>query len=301
MKQFLFSVLTVFLFGFSNAQESNLAELVDGEKDIVVKILKKRMNGKYTVRINNDKDRNALEERYYLDNRLKLQKNRHIMYFDTKEDVNRFLSRNGYNLNTSKYAYWDHPSGEKNRDIYRNGTAKIGDISNEESKFSLAKDVYIFSNGGSYMDFPKVAKSSCTSSKKCSGNCSDKSKCIKSGKCKDVTACKSSTSCKTTGSALYSVYFDTDKSQIKISELARIAKALKADPKLKLRVEGNADIRGNQDYNDNLAQKRANRCKDILVKEYGISADRLNVQSNGEKKPLFQGFDKNRRVDFYRN
>jgi outer membrane protein OmpA-like peptidoglycan-associated protein len=287
MKHILFSVLTVLLFGFSNAQESNLHELVDNQEDIVVKIKKRRIGGKYTVRVNNDTGRDTQEERYYFDNRLKYNSNRHVMYFDSKEDVNKYLSRHGYNLNKGKHAYWDHPSGDKNRNVYRNGTAKIGSTQLEGEQNVHNKDVYVFSKGGTYTAFPKSCASSCSSSK-----CAPPPP-----PCNKKKSCKSKSSC-SSAKALYSVYFKTDQSDIKVSELSGIADALNKNKNLNLRIEGNADIRGTSGYNKALAQKRAKRCYEILTKEYGISANRLAVKSNGEGRPIYQGLDKNRRVDF---
>lgn len=266
---FIFSVLTVSL---GMAQNSNIDELTEGRSDIILKIKKHRIGGKYSARINIDKNLDAAGERYYNDNRLKEEESRRIIYFDSMDDLNVFFSNHGYTLNPNKYAYWDHPSGDKNSFELRNGTAKIGEGKMVEADFTDLKEVFVYSKGNG------VYKS-CSSSKKC----------------------KTKSSCSTGKNAPFtSVYFDTDKSDIRKGEMTDLVNALKADKNLKIVIEGNADKRGTKGYNQALADKRAQACLHALVNTYGFSADRFRVVSNGEAKPQYDDLSKNRRVDFFK-
>jgi peptidoglycan-associated lipoprotein len=80
--------------------------------------------------------------------------------------------------------------------------------------------------------------------------------------------------------------------------------ALLKDPRcstIKVEVGGHADERGSDDFNEDLAERRANRVRDMLV-EAGVAADRLTVASYGESMPLSpahdeEGWSVNRRVE----
>ncbi|OQA04687.1 MAG: Outer membrane protein P6 precursor [Bacteroidetes bacterium ADurb.Bin397] len=79
-----------------------------------------------------------------------------------------------------------------------------------------------------------------------------------------------------------------------------VARALKANPELKIMITGNTDVTASEQYNDKLGLKRADAVKNHLVKVYGIDAARLSTESKGEKDPLANTANKpmNRRVDF---
>ncbi len=106
------------------------------------------------------------------------------------------------------------------------------------------------------------------------------------------------------GSKLEAVYFDFDKYDLKDEAretLAKNAQLLKDNPGLVLRLEGNCDERGSNEYNLALGERRANSAKKYLV-YLGISPDRLETISYGEEKPLCREHNedcwwKNRRVD----
>lgn len=104
-------------------------------------------------------------------------------------------------------------------------------------------------------------------------------------------------------SYLPSVFFDTNSSEVKSQYKDRIlvvARAMKANPELKIMISGNTDITASEQYNDKLGLKRAEAVKNHLVKVYGIDAARLSTESKGEKEPLANTSNKpmNRRVDF---
>ncbi len=54
---------------------------------------------------------------------------------------------------------------------------------------------------------------------------------------------------------------------------------------LRIMVEGNCDEWGSDEYNYALGVKRAKTAKDALVAQ-GVSADRIEITSNGESKPV---------------
>ncbi len=106
--------------------------------------------------------------------------------------------------------------------------------------------------------------------------------------------------------ALMPIYFDYDKSSLtpdaKIN-LDKTAAWLSKKTTVNIRIEGNCDERGTNEYNMALGERRANSAKEYLVK-LGVSANRLETISWGEEKPLEPGqseaaWAKNRRDDFY--
>ncbi len=105
--------------------------------------------------------------------------------------------------------------------------------------------------------------------------------------------------------AFNSVYFDFDKydlSQTARDSLVKNADLLRKDSYEKIRIEGNCDERGSDEYNLALGEKRAKAAMQYLV-TMGIPADRLSVISYGKEKPADPGHDeaawaKNRRDDF---
>jgi len=111
---------------------------------------------------------------------------------------------------------------------------------------------------------------------------------------------------RTTGhAAVYGVYFDTGRSDIKpesAAAIAEIAKLLKSDPGLKIHVVGHTDNVGNVDSNIKLSQSRAEAVVQALVKNQGIAASRLRSFGCGQFAPVMtndtdSGRAKNRRVE----
>lgn len=103
---------------------------------------------------------------------------------------------------------------------------------------------------------------------------------------------------------LQSIHFDFDKSFIRDDAkpaLKANAAWLKANPKAKLRVEGNCDERGTIEYNQALGQRRAAAAKKYLT-DLGISSSRISLISYGKEKPVCNDsteecWQKNRRDD----
>ena len=101
------------------------------------------------------------------------------------------------------------------------------------------------------------------------------------------------------------IYFDFDKSTIRPDAAATLdAKVpwLQANPGMRIRIEGNADERGSDEYNLALGQRRAASAKRYLV-DHGIAADRFDLVSYGEERPVCTEhneacWQQNRRDDF---
>ena len=108
-----------------------------------------------------------------------------------------------------------------------------------------------------------------------------------------------------TSAPLLPVYFDFDKSNIRADQRDRIEKNalfLKENNEIRIRIEGNCDERGTNEYNMALGERRALSAKKYLV-NLGIHEDRMHTLSYGEEKPLLHGHDEyswaqNRRDDF---
>jgi OmpA-OmpF porin, OOP family len=105
--------------------------------------------------------------------------------------------------------------------------------------------------------------------------------------------------------AVYGIYFDTGKAEIKPASepaLVEIAKLLKADPTLKLYVVGHTDNVGLFGPNIKLSEDRAAAVVKALVGKYGIVSSRLTPFGDGPTAPVAsnkseEGRAKNRRVE----
>lgn len=101
------------------------------------------------------------------------------------------------------------------------------------------------------------------------------------------------------------VYFDFDKSAIRTKEqskLDEVANYLKSNQQAAVRVEGNCDERGTEEYNRSLGDRRALAAREYLVNA-GIDAGRVDTRSYGEDKPADPAHNesawaKNRRDEF---
>lgn len=105
--------------------------------------------------------------------------------------------------------------------------------------------------------------------------------------------------------ALYGIYFDTDKTDIKPESaptISEIAKLLKQDPKLTMYVVGHTDNVGGYEYNMGLSERRAAAVVRELTGKHGIPAARLKAAGAGPLAPVAPndsdpGRAKNRRVE----
>jgi peptidoglycan-associated lipoprotein len=107
-----------------------------------------------------------------------------------------------------------------------------------------------------------------------------------------------------TSAPLLPIYFDFDKSNIREDQRDRMEKSaavLKQNQSMRVRIEGNCDERGTNEYNMALGERRAQSAKKYLM-NLGIHGDRMHTISYGEEKPLLHGHDEyswaqNRRDD----
>ena len=98
--------------------------------------------------------------------------------------------------------------------------------------------------------------------------------------------------------------FQTGSSGIRLDQRAAIDHAvvvLKANPTLRIRIDGHTDDTGSAEYNFNLAQERATSVRQHIAAE-GIMAERLEVRSFGANRPIAgndtkEGRKSNRRVE----
>jgi peptidoglycan-associated lipoprotein len=101
------------------------------------------------------------------------------------------------------------------------------------------------------------------------------------------------------------VHFDYDESEIK-PEAERVLRdkvdILRANPAVRLRIEGHADERGSTEYNLALGSRRAQTVKEFFT-GFGLDAGRFETTSLGEERPLVARSDEdawaqNRRAEF---
>ncbi len=106
-------------------------------------------------------------------------------------------------------------------------------------------------------------------------------------------------------SGIKMVYFSTDRYDVEGDQLQRLMSDMPKIKKLassgKIRVEGNCDEFGTDEYNHALGLKRAKAVKQILVSN-GIPSSRIDVISYGESNPVCTGHTapchaKNRRAE----
>jgi peptidoglycan-associated lipoprotein len=101
------------------------------------------------------------------------------------------------------------------------------------------------------------------------------------------------------------VYFDFDSSSVKPGEKSKIsavADYLKSNSAAAVRVEGNCDERGTEEYNRSLGERRALAVREELV-TLGVDPNRVDTTSYGKDRPSDSGHDesswkKNRRDEF---
>ncbi len=108
-----------------------------------------------------------------------------------------------------------------------------------------------------------------------------------------------------TSAPMLPVYFDFDASTIRADQESRIVvngDFLKENPDQLIRIEGNTDPRGTNEYNMALGERRAISAKKYL-NNLGIDNTRMRTVSYGEERLLLHGHDElsyaqNRRDDF---
>ena len=101
------------------------------------------------------------------------------------------------------------------------------------------------------------------------------------------------------------IHFAYDKSAIRSQEQSKVdavADYLKSHANVAVRVEGNCDERGTEEYNRSLGERRALAARERIV-QAGIDPSRVDIITYGKDKPVAlehieAAFAKNRRDDF---
>jgi peptidoglycan-associated lipoprotein len=101
------------------------------------------------------------------------------------------------------------------------------------------------------------------------------------------------------------IHFEFDRAEILSSDrslLDQKASILAANRSIRLRIDGNADERGSDEYNLALGMHRAAQARRYLT-ERGIDSTRIAIASNGEKRPVCSEHEescwsRNRRAEF---
>jgi OmpA-OmpF porin, OOP family len=104
----------------------------------------------------------------------------------------------------------------------------------------------------------------------------------------------------------YGIYFDVNKDVVKsesFGTIKQIADVLKENANVKIKIVGHTDSDGDDKSNLDLSQRRAASVKNVLVKEFGIDAVRIETDGKGESEPVAKNdsvINKalNRRVEF---
>jgi len=82
------------------------------------------------------------------------------------------------------------------------------------------------------------------------------------------------------------ILFDFDKSDIRANETSKVAAVaayLKQNPSAQVAIDGHADPRGTDPYNQALSQRRVNAIRDALVKA-GVPGDKIQAGAFGEER-----------------
>jgi outer membrane protein OmpA-like peptidoglycan-associated protein len=102
------------------------------------------------------------------------------------------------------------------------------------------------------------------------------------------------------------ILFDVNSDRIKAESagvLNEIAKVLRENASVKVKIVGHTDSDGEESKNLDLSRRRAAAVREALAKEYGIDATRMQWDGMGETKPVAdnvtkEGKAQNRRVEF---
>jgi len=103
------------------------------------------------------------------------------------------------------------------------------------------------------------------------------------------------------GSILGSIFFDYNRSSVSRTDykkLVSVAQYLNSHKDAKVQIVGHTDIKGSDDYNNKLSEKRSDSVVKILTEGFGIDASRLEIVAEGKQTNLSEKYnDVNRRVD----
>lgn len=88
---------------------------------------------------------------------------------------------------------------------------------------------------------------------------------------------------------LNNIYYDFDKADLRPESkvtLDTLYNILMENPTIIIELSSHTDIRGSDQYNLNLSQKRAESCVNYLINEKGIPKERITAKGYGETKTL---------------
>ncbi|MBI1342050.1 MAG: OmpA family protein [Terrimonas sp.] len=105
------------------------------------------------------------------------------------------------------------------------------------------------------------------------------------------------------------IYFNTDKADIKPESFAiikSVADYLKENPDVHIQIIGHTDAQGEDSYNLQLSERRAEAVKQALINQFQIEETRITSLGKGESEPVddnetINGRANNRRVEFIKN
>ena len=108
------------------------------------------------------------------------------------------------------------------------------------------------------------------------------------------------------GEPYVKIYFDYDQDTLRedaLSDLLKVSRLMKDNPKYTLLVEGHADERGTREYNLALSERRAKAVEDFLSAS-SVSSFNIDVVGYGEEKPVDNGsnesaWSQNRRAELF--
>lgn len=100
------------------------------------------------------------------------------------------------------------------------------------------------------------------------------------------------------------VEFDFDRSEVKRlyePQFVAIADIVRANPGIRLTIEGHTDAIGTEAYNQALSERRAGAVRDRFVAGFGVPPGRIDIAGFGESRPLAgndsaEGRQRNRRA-----
>lgn len=100
------------------------------------------------------------------------------------------------------------------------------------------------------------------------------------------------------------IIFDSNSAIINSAfypELEKLVAFMNEHPQVRVVLEGHTDNRGNDQFNQDLSQRRVDAVMTLLINQFGIDGQRLRAQGFGESKPIAEnetpeGRMKNRRV-----
>jgi outer membrane protein OmpA-like peptidoglycan-associated protein len=85
---------------------------------------------------------------------------------------------------------------------------------------------------------------------------------------------------------LRNIYFDFDKSNLRdlsVNELDNLVSIMKSHPTMIIELSGHTDSRGDETYNQQLSEARANVAREYLIKK-GIDKNRIQTKGYGESR-----------------